>query len=330
MKQINWGIIGCGTVTEKKSGPAFQKATGSQLVAVMRRDASLAADYARRHNVPRWYDRASDLIHDPDVHAIYVATPPHVHAQYAIEAMKAGKPVYVEKPMARTYAECLKMNRVSEETGIPLFVAYYRRRLPGFMKVKEWVTSGKIGTPRIVSLRLLLPPRSDDQDSTHLPWRVKPEIAGAGYFYDLASHQLDILDYFFGPIREVQSIVKNTAGLYEAEDTVFANFSFETGVTGQGVWHFAAAPGDHTDTIDIYGSEGSIHCSTYKIIPVKLVTKEGTTEYTYTNPENIQYNLISTVVGELLGQGHCPSTGITAARTNRVMEEMIKPYYVRG
>ncbi len=324
-KQINWGIIGCGNVTEKKSGPAFNRVEGSRLVAVMRRDAARAEDYARRHGVPRWYDKADKLIADPEVNAIYIATPPSSHAEYAIAAMHAGKAVYVEKPMARTYAECIEMNRVSEETGMPLFVAYYRRRLPGFLKIKEWIEEGRIGAPRLVMLRLLLPPRPEDYDRDNLPWRVIPEIAGGGYFYDLASHQLDILDYFFGPIHKVQSLVRNMAGLYEAEDTVLANFSFENGTEGQGVWHFAAAPQDKTDTLTIYGSEGSIHYSTYEVIPVRLETKKGTEVYEYTNPENIQHNLIKSIVEELQGrQGACPSTGITAARTNRVMEKMLK------
>ena len=330
MKQIYWGIIGCGNVTEKKSGPAFNKVKGSRLVAVMRRDGAKAADYARRHGVPRWYDKAEDLIHDPEVNAVYVATPPSTHAEYAIAAMRAGKAIYVEKPMARTWSECREMNKVAEETGMPLFVAYYRRRLPGFLKVKEWLETGRIGKPRLVSVRLLLPPRPEDLDRDHLPWRVKPNIAGAGYFYDLASHTLDILDYFFGPIeiKEVQSVVKNMADLYDAEDTVLAHFTFASGVAGEGMWHFAAAPPDKTDTITIYGSEGSIRYSTFEVIPVRLVTEKGEELYHYKNPENIQYNLIRSIVETLQGKaGACPSTGLTAARTNRVLEEIVKPYY---
>ncbi|MCD6200242.1 MAG: Gfo/Idh/MocA family oxidoreductase [Bacteroidales bacterium] len=331
MKQINWGIIGCGKVTEIKSGPAFNKVEGSRLVAVMRRDTARARDYARRHGISRWYDKAQDLINDPEVNAIYVATPPSSHAEYAIAAMRAGKPVYVEKPMARTYEECLEMNRVSAETGMPLFVAYYRRRLPGFLKIKEWLETGKIGTPRLVSLRLLLPPRREDLDRHNPPWHVIPEISGAGYFYDLASHQFDILDYFFDPVKKTQSVVTNMAGLYEAEDTVVADFTFDTGVLGQGMWHFAAAPEDKTDTLTIYGSEGSIHFSTFETIPVRLVTGTGTREYHYNNPENIQFNLIKTVVAELQGKGKglCPSTGISAARTSRVLENIVKSYYVK-
>ncbi|NOY36545.1 MAG: Gfo/Idh/MocA family oxidoreductase [Chlorobi bacterium] len=327
MKQINWGIIGCGTVTEKKSGPAFNKIEGSRLVAVMRRDAEKAAGYARRHQVPRWYDKADDLIHDTDVNAVYIATPPHMHASYAIKAMRAGKPVYVEKPMARTYAECLEMNRVSEETGVPLFVAYYRRRLPGFLKLKEWIDKGKIGRVDSVSVRLMLPPRKEDHNRKNLPWRVIPEIAGGGYFYDLASHQFDILDYIFGPVKEIQAVVTNRGGLYEAEDTLAVNFGFASGVTGQGNWSFVANPVSQTDTIEVFGSEGHIRFSTFQVVPLTLVTGSGETEFTFQNPENIQFNLIKTVVGAIQGKGECPSTGLTAARTNRVLEEVVKDYY---
>lgn len=124
--EIKWGIIGCGNVTELKSGPAFNKVEDSKLVAVMRRNADLAQDYAQRHNVSKFYSDASELINDSEVNAVYIATPPDSHALYAIEAMKAGKPVYVEKPMAQNYAECMEMIRVSEETGMPLHVAHSR------------------------------------------------------------------------------------------------------------------------------------------------------------------------------------------------------------
>src|SRR3954452_10240835 len=100
MRTIRWGIIGCGDVTEVKSGPGFQKATGSALVAVMRRDGDKARDYARRHGVARAYDNADDLIQDPEVDAVYIAPPPSSHADLALRTSAAGKPCLVEKPMA--------------------------------------------------------------------------------------------------------------------------------------------------------------------------------------------------------------------------------------
>ena len=220
MQEINWGIIGCGDVTELKSGPAFNKVEHSRLVAVMRRDAVKAADYARRHGVPKWYSDGDLLINDPDVNAVYIATPPNTHASYAIAAMRAGKPVYVEKPMARTYQECQEMIRVSKETNMPLFIAYYRRTLPGFLKVKELLDKGAIGKPLTVNIRLHKAYGEMDQDPSAQHWHVDPEISGGGHFYDLASHQFDYLDFLFGPVTEVVGIAQNLAGLYRAEDTV--------------------------------------------------------------------------------------------------------------
>jgi predicted dehydrogenase len=142
---INWGIIGCGNVTEVKSGPAFNKVSGSKLLAVMRRNRELAEDYARRHNVPKVYSDAHELINDKEINAVYVATPPGSHAEYAIAALKAEKPVYIEKPMALNHTECKKINKASEKYGAPVFVAYYRRALPGFLRVKELIENGVIG-----------------------------------------------------------------------------------------------------------------------------------------------------------------------------------------
>ena len=138
---IKWGFIGCGEVTKYKSGPAFQKIENSEVVAVMSRNAEKAKAYARERGIPRWYDDAQELVNDKEVNAVYIATPPSSHATYAIMAMKAGKPAYIEKPMAVTYDECCRINRISHETGVPCFVAYYRRYLPYFQKVKSSSTS---------------------------------------------------------------------------------------------------------------------------------------------------------------------------------------------
>jgi len=324
---INWGIIGCGNVTELKSGPAFNKVEHSRLVAVMRRNAVKAADYARRHGVSKWYSDADQLINDPEVNAVYIATPPDTHASFAIAAMKVGKPVYVEKPMARNYQECLEMIRVSEETGMPLFVAYYRRSLPAFLKVKELVADGIIGKPLTVNIRLHKSSGEKDQFPEKQSWHVNTEIAGAGYFYDLASHQFDYLDFVFGPITEVHGIAKNLAGFYKAEDTVSSSFTFASGVAGTGSWCFVVSKGNEEDIIEISGTKGKIIFSSFQHGDVKLITPEGTVSFSFQNPENIQHYLIRQIVSELRGEGKCASTGISAARTSWVLEEIVKEYY---
>ena len=327
MKEIRWGIIGCGDVTELKSGPAFNKIEHSKLVAVMRRNSEKAADYAKRHGVPKWYSDAGLLISDPDVNAIYVATPPDTHARYAIEAMRAGKPVYVEKPMARNYHECMEMIRVSKETGMPLLVAYYRRSLPAFLKVKELVDDGSIGKPLTINIRLYKSYGQKDQFPDKQDWHVNPEVGGAGHFYDLASHQFDYLDFVFGPVTEVHGIAKNLAGYYSAEDTVSATFTFGSGVAGTGSWCFVVSPEAEEDVIEITGTKGKLIFSCFQLGDVQLVTKERTSFFNFQNPENISGLLIRQVVEELQGIGKCVSTGYSAARTNWVLGEITKDYY---
>lgn len=321
MRVIRWGMIGCGDVTEVKSGPGFQKAAQSSLVAVMRRNGPLARDYAERHHVPRWYDEADALIRDTEVDAVYIATPPSSHKQYTIMSAAAGKPVYVEKPMALNFNECHEMIEECRSAGVPLFVAYYRRALPRFLKIKEIVDSGAIGELRFVHVKLYQPTAPEDLASDSPPWRVVPEIAGGGRFVDLASHTLDFLDYALGPIIEVKGQASNQAGKYRAEDMVTATFRFASGVHGTGSWCFSAY--DKGDLTEIVGNKGRILFSTFGAEPVKLITGEGVIEYAFDYPQHIEQPLIQTVVNELIGLGRCPSRGESAARTSWVMDRML-------
>lgn len=326
LSEVKWGIIGCGNVTEVKSGPPLRLTPHADLVAVMRRDAALAADYARRHRVSRWYCNADELIHDPEVNAIYIATPPDSHLEYAVKAMRAGKAAYVEKPMATSYADCLEMIRVSEETGMPLFVAYYRRALPGFLKVKELVDAKAIGTVRLTNIRFYRPAQSLPEKGT-LPWRLRPEISGGGLLFDLASHTLDFLDFVFGPIRNVRANAINQAGLYPAEDLVLANWQHACGVAGTGSWCFTTSAKSTTDEVEIIGDQGKIRFSTFEFEPVVLENEDGRQEYAFDKPAHVQSYLMANIVEALRGNGESPSTGITAARTNYVLDEMVKSYY---
>jgi predicted dehydrogenase len=323
---INWGIIGCGNVTEVKSGPAFNKVGNSKLIAVMRRNAALAEDYAQRHNVPKFYSDAYALINDQDVNAVYVATPPDSHSEYGIASIKAGKPVYIEKPMALNHEECVAINEASERYHVPVFVAYYRRALPGFLKVKELIETGKIGRVLFAQLQLFKSP-SEDERSGKLPWRVDPAIAGAGHFFDLASHQLDYLDYLFGPVKEVKPFVLNHAGLYKAEDFVAAEFLFPENIVVSGLWSFGASPESDRDIIEITGEKGTIKFSTFSFENIVLSNQEGTVEIINERPEHVQYFLIEKIVNELLGRGKSPSNGISGARTSKVMDEVVAGYY---
>ena len=324
MKQINWGFIGCGEVTEKKSGPAFNEVEGSQVVAVMSRSENKARSYAERHHIRKWYTDAQELIDDPDVNAIYIATPPSSHATFAIMAMRAGKPVYVEKPLAASYNDCIRINRISEQTGVPCFVAYYRRYLPYFQKVKEIIQNGTIGKVINVQLRFSVPPRDlDYKNEKELPWRLQPDIAGGGYFYDLAPHQIDLLQNIFGVITRAHGYPANRAHLYKAEDSVSACFFFENGVTGSGSWCFVGHESAKEDCIEIIGDRGSLSFSVFTYEPIVLITSEGKQSITVPNPSYVQLPMIKHVIEHLQGIGHCDCTSTSATPVNWVLDRVL-------
>ncbi len=323
MKKINedevrWGIIGVGDVCEVKSAPAMNLVPNSSLVAVMRRNEEKVKDYACRHQVPKWYTDADKLIQDSEVNAIYIATPPHVHEELTLKVAAAGKPVYVEKPMAKNYQECQEMIKACEQAGVPLYVAYYRRTLPHFVKIKELIDQGKIGDIRYVHIQMNQAKIPEVISQVEENWRVNPEVAGGGYFYDLASHQLDFLDYALGPIRRAKGIYANQAGLYPAEDIVTASWEFESGS-----WCFTTDQVSAKDWTTIIGSKGQISYETFGEGKLVLETKEdGKKVLEFGLPKHIQQYMIQHVVEDILGKGLSPSTGITAARTNWVMEEI--------
>lgn len=316
--QVNWGIIGCGDVTEKKSGPAFNKVPGSSLVAVMRRDGAKAADYAKRHQVGKWYDDASQLINDPAINAIYIATPPGSHEAYAIQALNAGKPVYVEKPMSIDTASCIRMQEAAEATGVKLSVAHYRRALPMFLKVKELIASKIIGDIRTVRLSMLQQDKSSLITQTKDNWRVDPAIAGAGLFYDLAPHQLDLVLYFFGEATDVYGISANQAGLYKAEDAVTGVMRLTGNILFNGQWCFVVHETAQEDIFEITGSKGKI------VFPVfgNTITVTGEKEeiFSFEQPQHIQQPMIEKVVNYFLNKGDNPCSAADAIGSMKIME----------
>jgi predicted dehydrogenase len=319
MNRIRWGIIGCGDVTEKKSGPGFQNAGNSELVAVMRRNAALAEDYAARHNVPRWYDNSDKLINDPEVNAVYIATPPSSHMKYTIDSAKAGKPVYVEKPMALSYNECQIMIKACEDAKVPLFVAYYRRALPNFLKIKSLIDEKVIGHVLCINICYYAKPGEKDKDETN--WRVNPDIAGCGYFCDLASHMFDLLQFYFGDIISAKGVTSNQGKRYKTEDMVNAIFNFECGIQGAGTWCFNAC--ENLDRTEIVGTKGKIIYPTFTDEPFHLIKDKKIEEYGIKYPQHVHQPLIQTVVNELLGVGISPSTGKTGSKTNWVIDKVL-------
>ena len=322
LDKVNWGFIGCGEVTEKKSGPAFNMIEGSRVVAVMSRDEEKAKSYAIRHQIPRWYTDAQELIGDEDVNAIYIATPPSSHATFAIMAMKAGNQ-YTSRSRWLPAMKTAHVQPYLKRNWSTLLRSYYRRYLPYFQKVRQLVEEGEIGNVINVQIRFAQPPRALDYNSKNLPWRVQPDIAGGGYFYDLAPHQLDLLQDMFGCILEAEGYKCNRGGLYEAEDTISACFKFDSGLPGSGSWCFVAHDSAKEDRIEIIGDKGMICFSVFTYDPIALHTERGREEILPPNPPHVQLPLIKAVVEHLQGKAVCTCDGVSATPTNWVMDRIL-------
>lgn len=321
MQQLQWGIIGCGDVTEVKSGPAFNKVSNSALAAVMRRDAARAKDYARRHNVPNWYSNAAELISDANVTAIYVATPPSTHEEYTLAAINAGKPVYVEKPMANNYAAALSMANAAAEKNIPMVVAHYRRQQPRFQRLKQLLADKAIGDVLFATIQLSKTPlTNNDLTDPKIAWRVDPAVAGGGLFHDLAPHQLDLLCYFFGPVEKVTGVATMQGTVYPATDMVAGTIQFKSGVVFTGTWCFNA-PAD-VDTFEITGTAGTIMLSVFSGDTITVKTSGQQEILTFDKLPHVQQPMIQAVVNYFNGEGENPCTGHEGAEVMRLMEAM--------
>lgn len=316
---IRWGILGCGNVTEVKSGPAYQKTAGFEIVAVMRRNPEKAADYAKRHGISKYYTNADDLINDPEIDAIYIATPPDTHKQYGLKVASAGKICCIEKPLSPSYQDSLAIHEAFKEKNVPLFVAYYRRSLPRFLQVKEWIDSKNIGQVRHIKWHFSRPASTQDLTKEY-NWRTDVEIATAGYFDDLASHGLDLFTYLLGDIKEASGISLNQQGLYSAKDAVTANWIHKSGITGSGSWNFGTYSTE--DQVEVYGSTGKITFSVFENEPVTLETQEGVINLTIDHPENVQLHHVQQMKESILNNKTHPSNGNTATHTSWVMEQI--------
>lgn len=320
---IKWGFIGCGEATEKKFIPAFANLPETKLVAVMSRRAENARAFAQRHDIARWYTDAQNLVTDPEVDIVYIATPPSTHATFAAMALNAGKAVLVEKPLATHYDDCLRINRIAQAMGVPCFVAYYRRYLPYFQKVRDIIECGRLGNILSVQIRFAVPPRDLDYNAHSLPWRLQPDIAGGGYFYDLAPHQLDFLQQLFGPIIEANGIIANRGGLYQAEDTVSASFRFANGIPASGIWCFVAHESAKEDRILIIGDRGQISFSVFTYSPIHIQEESGEAHIAVDNPPHVQLPLLEEVVKHLKGQAICGCNSVSATPTNWAIDRIL-------
>ncbi|QXP50720.1 Gfo/Idh/MocA family protein [Cellulophaga sp. HaHa_2_1] len=321
VQKLRWGIIGCGAVTEVKSGPPYQSTSGFSLDAVMRRDLQKAEDYAKRHGVPHFYKDVENIINNPEIDAVYIATPPDTHKLYGLMVAKAGKPCCIEKPLAPSYEDGVAIVKAFKAKNVPLFVAYYRRSLPRFLQVEKWLKEDKIGEIRHINWSFSKPANDVDLSRTY-NWRTDAKIAPGGYFDDLASHGLDLFAYLLGNFKEVSGMSLNQQGLYSAKDAITATWMHESGVTGTGSWNFGAFK--RADSVTLIGSKGTIRFSVFKEEAVILENVDGIEELFIENPKHVQQYHVANLRADLIDGIPHPSTGDTALHTSWVMSQILK------
>ena len=317
---VRWGIIGCGDVCEVKSGPAFSKVDNSSLQVVMRRDLEKAKDYAHRHHVPKFYSDAGDLINDPDVNAVYIATPPAQHEEYAVQSMAAGKPVYIEKPLALNSESAIRIKEASLKYNVRATGAYYRRELALFRKVRSLLNENAIGEVKVILLRTLQSSAKNIITQTPDNWRVNPTISGGGLFHDLAPHQLDLMYYFFGKPSELDA-----RSLTQEKNSLVPNLTsfdalFPNDVLFKGIWAFNVDERAVTDSCEIIGDRGMLSFSFFSGARLEIKSEKSTEVLEFINPPHVQQPMIEKVVKYFKGEGENPCSVDDALMSMRMLD----------
>jgi len=285
---LTWGLIGAGDIVQKRVGPALRDSPACDLIAIARARPELAEAAATAFGARRWYADWRQVVADPDVESVYVATPVDLHAAQTIAAAEAGKHVLCEKPMALNVRECDAMIGACRANDVQLGIAYYRHFYPVIARVKRIIASGEIGTPVLAQIDAFERFNPPSDDPRH--WFVEKARAGGGPMFDFGCHRIEVLMNVFGPIRHVTGLVANTAFPREVEDTAAALLQFDSGPSATlTVTH--ATP-ETRDTFDVFGTEGSIHIQTLNSGEVRIRTRAGERVEAHPPDANIHRPLI--------------------------------------
>ena len=322
-KEICWGFIGCGKVVHKKSGNAFRNVPHSRIEAIMRRDLNDAKASAEHFGVSRYCDSIEELL-SMDIDAVYIATPPGMHYEQAMQCLKAKKPVYVEKPFARNYTEAKALTDAFEKEGVSFYVGHYRRALPRFLKIRDMLREGCIGKPLFVEFKLnrIFSPREAEES-----WLYNPVLSGGGKFYDISPHTIDILNFLFGNMIEVEGYAKNLGTGCPLENEVEVRFVTEKGVTGKARFHCTAK--EKSDRIHVLGTKGSLEFSIHgkTDIIVRNMQEEMVEQFDLPDPKAVEESMVQSVVEDLLGVSKCECKAKDVVITYEIIDKVLDEFY---
>ncbi|HYW72164.1 MAG TPA: Gfo/Idh/MocA family oxidoreductase [Pyrinomonadaceae bacterium] len=318
MNKLSWGLIGCGDIARKRIAPALRDLENCELVAVSRARAELAASFAQEFGARRHYANWQDLLNDDAVQAVYIATPVNLHAAQSIAAAEAGKHVLCEKPLAINAAECDRMIAAARAHGVNLGVAYYRRFYPVIERAKQLIAAGEIGQPVLAQINAFefFNPVSDHPRS----WLLHKQRSGGGPMFDFGCHRIEVFANLLGPITEVKAQTANVVFAREVEDTATALFRFESGACG--VLSVTHAAREAQDTLDIFGSQGSLHISNLNAGWLRVLSGEAQREEQHPPAANLHAPLIHDFA-EAAINGREPAVNGETGRMVALLEEEI-------
>jgi predicted dehydrogenase len=318
MRKVGWGLIGCGDIARKRVAPALRDIEDCELVAVSRADAARAAEFAAEFGARRWHADWRDLLQDPEVEAVYVATPVNLHAGQAIAAAEAGKHVLCEKPMALDAAECARMNAAAEANNVRLGVAYYRRFYPVVERVKEILASGEVGAPVVAQVNAF--GRFEPGPEHPRRWLIDRRQAGGGPMFDVGCHRIEVLVNLFGDVSRVKGLTGNVLFVREVEDTACALLQFERGP--QAVLSVTHAAREPQDTLEVFGSEGSVRVDVLNDGGLRIRTSAGERVESHTPHANLHQPLIEDFARAVV-EGRPPRVdGRAGQRVSEILEQI--------
>ena len=317
-KPFGWGLIGCGDIARKRVAPAIAELEGCELVAVSRQRAQLAQAFAEEFNATRHYTAWRDLLNDPQITAVYIATPVDLHAEQTIAAAEAGKHVLCEKPMGLNVSECVSMMAAARAHNVKLGVAYYRRFYPAIARAKQIIARGMIGRPVLAQVNAF--EYFDPAPNHPRAWLLNKIRSGGGPMFDFGCHRIEMLLNLFGPISKICALTANVVHDREVEDTASALFQFVNGGCAVlSVTHAAAEP---QDTLEIFGSRGSIHIADLNRGVMRVVTSHGEVAETLAPDANLHAPMIRDFVDAVLSDRE-PAVSGEVGQTVAMIEEEI-------
>ncbi len=322
-KKIRWGFLGCGKVVQKKSGDAFRNVPNSEIAVIMRRDIHAAKMSAEHFGAPVWCDNIEELL-SYDIDAVYIATPPGLHYEQAMECLKAKKAVYLEKPFARNYIEAKALTESFEAVGVPLYIGHYRRALPRFLKIREMLNDKVIGDIKTIDFHLN---RIFSPKEAETTWLYNPVLSGGGKYYDIAPHTVDIINFLFGDIVEVKGNAKNLGIGCPLENIVEMYFKTEKGIDG--IAKFNCVAEEKSDRMLVVGTNGTMEFSVHGKTDVIVKDIHGNVQeqFDLPDPKAVEEAMVRSVVEDLLRVSECESKAKDVLVTYKILDEVLNEFY---